>query len=115
MLNGGLQLALAIFALQATCILVVARAGHSFGVSGATAAALSLWFVFAGILYFSFYEPGLQFLLITALLVSIVFLLPLMPVLVAAKFHWLKGRILIGLAGAAVIAWLISPNYFSNS
>lgn len=114
MLNAGSQMALVIFAVQAACILVVARAGHFFGVLGAIAAAISLWIAVTAVLHFALYEPGSQVLHILALSVATVFLFPFLPMLMAGKFHWLKGRILLGLVAAAVIAWLISPNTIST-
>lgn len=115
--DAGAQLALAIFAVQAACILVVARAGYFLGILGATATATAtaifLCIALSAVLYFAAYEPGWQVLLVSALVVSIIVLLPSRPMLVAPKFHWINGRILIGLAGAAVIDWLISPNTIS--
>jgi hypothetical protein len=115
MLDASFQFALVLFAIAAACALVIARAGQSFGALGAIIAVLSLWIVLTTVVYLDSYDfdPGWPTLIPSGIFTSIPLVFILLPMLIAANGHWLRSRLFMGLAGAGIYAWLVTPRVIS--
>jgi hypothetical protein len=117
MLDASSQFALSLFAFMAFFVLVISRAGHHFGGPGATLAVLALWVALTTAVYFDSHDliPGWRGFLASSFFTGtplIVFIF--LPMLFTFGGQWLRSRLVVGLIGAAVFAWLLTPNVISR-